>query len=101
MIDWVSLITLGAVVLGALVNIFGIVAKHDSQIIADANRDAKLTAILEKIEDLGTLESTVKGYGDRIFKVEECQKNMGLKLDELCKEHKENMKPLKCGGMNV
>lgn len=98
--ELLSAITLGAVVLSAIVQIVGLVSRHDTQVVADARRDAKLDTILEKMESMSTLEKTVNALGERMYKNELEQKGLKKTLEDLCEEHRENLKPLnlKCRG---
>lgn len=96
-----SAITLGAVILTAIVQIVALISKHDTQVISDARRDAKLDTILEKMEGMATLEKAVHNHEERLFKSEQNQEQIAIKLNDLCEEHKINTKPLnlRCGGI--
>lgn len=96
--DVLQAITLGAVILGVVVNVSGLMTKRDAQVTADARRDVKLDTILEKVGKIDThqerTDKTLADHEGRIIKVEECAKTTEERLKELCVEHKE-----KCGGI--
>lgn len=87
-VEIISVVTLGAVILGSVVNVATLVNKRDAQVAADAKRDAKLDSLLERMEELSILEKDVKEHGDRITVVEQVSKAMSNKLDDLYCEHK-------------
>ena len=96
MTDILSAITLGAVILSAVVNIVGLVSKREASAAADARRDVKLDNILERTDRIGKRQdefTTVQQeHESRLTKVEAKTDNACEKLNELCQEHK-----LKCG----
>jgi len=96
----ISYLTLGAVLLGAIINIVNLISKHDALVTEDAQKNSKLDTILEKVGCIAGIEKTLELYDKRMYIFEFNQKEMGKTLDELCKEHKENTTPLnlKCGG---
>lgn len=87
--DIVQYITLGAVVIGAIVNISGIVGKRESRAAADARLEVKLDNIYNKVESIErrqtSFEATLQQHESRIIKVEESTKSAHHRIDELVK----------------
>lgn len=94
--DVLTAITLGAVILGAIVNIVGLVSKREATVAAEARREVKLDNILDRTDAIGKRQeefnTTLKDHETRLTKVEAKADNTCEKLNELCTEHK-----LKCG----
>lgn len=67
-------ITLGAVVLGALVNVNGLTAKRDAQVKAETIRDQKLDTILGKVDRIDkrqeSTDCALAGHEKRITVIE-------------------------------
>lgn len=92
-IEVISAITLGAVILSSVVNVVGLVSKRDAQVSAEAKRDVKLDNILERMEGFSThqnaVEEAVKAQGERLTIVEQSNKSLWHKVDDLYSEHRE------------
>ena len=67
-------ITLGAVILGAVVNTNGLLSKRDAQVKAETARDQKLDSILGKVEKIDKhqecMDTTIAGHEKRITVIE-------------------------------
>lgn len=94
--DVLTAITLGAVILGAIVNIVGLVSKREATVVAEARRDVKLDNILERTNSISVRQeefnTSLQSHEIRLTKVEAKTDSTCEKLNELCTEHK-----LKCG----
>jgi len=89
-IDFISTITLGAIMLSAIVNIAVLTGKREAQASADTRRDVKLDNILEKTNYIAArqkaIEDTLKQHIERIIVVEQSNKAMWHRLDDImCK----------------
>jgi len=89
MAEIVQYITLGAVIIGAIVNISGIVGKRESRAAADARVEVKLDNIYSKVESIErrqtSFETTLQQHENRIIKVEESTKSAHHRIDEIVK----------------
>lgn len=83
----ISLITLGAVIIGAVVNISGLVGKREAKAAADARIEVKLDNIYTEVrgikEEQSGIKSTLTDHEKRITKVEESTKSAHHRIDEL------------------
>ena len=83
----VSYITLGAVIIGAVVNVTGLIGKRESKAAADARMEVKLDNIYSKVESIEkkqtTIETTLNTHENRITKVEERAKSAHHRIDGL------------------
>ncbi|MDF2591980.1 MAG: hypothetical protein K0S75_1446 [Clostridia bacterium] len=89
MSEIVQYITLGAVIIGAIVNISGMVGKRESRAAADARMEVKLDNIYNKVDNIErrqtSFETTLQQHETRIIKVEESTKSAHHRIDELVK----------------
>lgn len=85
----VSLITLGAVVLGAVVNVSGLIGKRESKAASDARLEVKLDNIYLKVDCIekkqNNIDAVLQQHGYRITKVEESTKSAHHRIDEIKK----------------
>jgi len=83
----ISLITLGCVVIAAIVNITSLIGKRETKAAADARLEAKLDIYLQKTEKIearqGSIESTVHKHGERITAVEQSAKSAHKRLNRI------------------
>jgi len=87
-----SAITLGAVVIGAIVNITGLVGKRESKAAAEATLAAKLDAIYNKVDNIERKQSSMDDmmlkYGERLTAVEASAKSAHHRIDNLEKRER-------------
>lgn len=85
----ISLITLGAVLIGAIVNISSMIGKRESKAAADARVEVKLDNIYNKVDSIekkqSSIESTLRDHGERITAVEQSARSAHHRIDELIK----------------
>jgi hypothetical protein len=83
----ISLVTLGAVILGALVNFSNLVGKRESKAAADARVEVKLDTIYIEVKDIRDSQKdnakTLIEHGERIKAVEESAKSAHHRIDRL------------------
>lgn len=83
----VSYITLGAVIIGAIVNITGLIGRRESKAAADARMEVKLDNIFSKVDSIEKkqdgIEATLTAHGERIKAVEESTKSAHHRIDEI------------------
>jgi peptidoglycan hydrolase CwlO-like protein len=83
----ISLITLGAVIIGAIVNISTIIGRNETKAVANARVEVKLDNIYAKVDSIekkqNSIEETLQRQGDRIIKVEESTKSAHHRIDGL------------------
>lgn len=88
-------ITLGAVILGAVVNIVGLVGKRESHAASEAKKDVKLDHIISKIDNIercqGSFDKLIQLHENRIGLVERDIKHLGNKVDELRGEERREL----------
>jgi outer membrane murein-binding lipoprotein Lpp len=89
----ISLITLGAVIIGAVVNVSSLVGKRESKAASDARLEVKLDNIFTKVDSIEkkqtSIESTINAHGERIRAVEESTKSAHHRIDGLEGKKKE------------
>lgn len=89
----ISLITLGAVIIGAVVNVSGLVGKREAKAASDARMEVKLDNIYSKVDNIEkrqtTTETLLQAHENRITKVEESTKSAHHRIDELKKSKEE------------
>jgi hypothetical protein len=87
-----SAVTLGAVVIGAIVNITGLVGKRESKAAAEATLAAKLDAIYNKVDNIERKQSSMDDmmlkYGERLTAVEASAKSAHHRIDNLEKRER-------------
>lgn len=85
----ISLVTLGAVIIGAVVNVSSLVGKREARAAADARMEVKLDNIYSKVDNIEkrqtTTETLLQAHENRITKVEESAKQAHKRIDELKK----------------
>ena len=83
----ISLITLGAVVIGAIVNISTIIGRSETKAVANARVEVKLDSIYSKVDSIekkqSNIEEALQKHGDRLTKVEESTKSAHHRIDGL------------------
>jgi hypothetical protein len=76
----ISLITLGAVIIGAVVNVSSLVGKRELKAASDARMEVKLDNIYSKVDNIEKKQTTFEGalnsHNDRLIKVEESTKKI-------------------------
>jgi len=86
-IDFVVAVTLGAITLGAVVNVVMLISKREFQVSMEARRDAKLDHIFEKVDYIAlnqkALEDILKQHAERITVVEQSNKAVWHRLDDV------------------
>jgi hypothetical protein len=83
----VSLVTLGGVIVGVVVNISGMVSKREQKAAADARIEVKLDNIYLKVDCIEKRQSStevqLQQHDVRITKVEESTKSAHHRIDEI------------------
>jgi len=83
----ISLITLGAVILAAVVNVSSLVGKRESKAASDARMEVKLDNIYLKVDGMEkkmfNIDSILQQHGERITKVEESTKSAHHRIDKI------------------
>lgn len=83
----ISLITLGAVIIGAVVNVSGLIGKRESKAASDARMEVKLDNIYLKVDGMEkkvfNIDSILQQHGERITKVEESTKSAHHRIDKI------------------
>jgi outer membrane murein-binding lipoprotein Lpp len=85
----ISLITLGAVVLGAIVNISSMVGKAETKAASNARIETKLDNVYTEVKGMkdeqNTIKTTIQQHGERISAVEQSTKAAHHRIDEFIK----------------
>ena len=85
-------VTLGAVILGAVVNIVGLIGKREAHAATEATRDVKLDHIVTKIDNIErcqvSLDKILQSHENRLVGVERDIKHLGIQVDELRNEER-------------
>lgn len=82
-----SAITLGAVVIGAVVNLTSLVGKREAKAAAEARLEAKLDTIYNKVDNIekkqNNIEYTLQQHAERITIVEQSAKSAHHRIDAI------------------
>lgn len=83
----ISLVTLAAVIIGAIVNITSLVGRSETKAAANAELKVKLDSIASSMNTIATkqtaIDITLQSHGERITRVEESTKSAHHRLDEM------------------
>lgn len=86
----IQLITLGCVIIAAIMNLTNLVSKATSKAASDARIEVKLDSIYTKVDGIekkqDTVEKTLQLHGERLTAVEERAKSAHHRIDEIRKE---------------
>jgi TolA-binding protein len=92
-IELMSAITLGAVILGAIVNIVGLVSKREAQVTSEAKRDVKLDMLIsqsaEVVKTQKSIERRLEEHDKQLLTLEGRVEATAGCVETLCQEHKD------------
>lgn len=83
----ITAITLGAVILGAVVNIVGLIGKREAHAATEATREVKLDHILVKVDSIErcqvSLDKILQSHENRLVGVERDIRHLGSQVEDL------------------